>query len=155
MVKLGQKVRDNLTGITGYCDHYADYMFSARRIGIQLPLKKDGSAGEAWACDETNVEILSEIPYLKVAPEPKQLHEFGQVVADPITNYIGTVIGRTVYINGCSRLLIQRKYAKNTDLKDAEWLEETRVIAVGKKVKKKPAVDNGGPQQSSRCSFNR
>jgi hypothetical protein len=149
MIKLGSRVKDNITGLMGYMDHYSEYMHSARRIGITPGLKPDGTTMDGIAADEANVELVPGVPPIKSMPEPPRVHEFGQEVEDEITGFKGKVTGRAVYINGCARCWVEPRVVKG-EMKEGQWINEGRLKAIGKKISKpKAAVRTGGPQPSS------
>jgi hypothetical protein len=80
----------------------------------------------------------------------------GQLVFDPVRSMDGTVTGRAVYLNGCSRVFIEPKQASKIKL-DSWWVDENQVephtTITGKpkmtKQPNQPGVKTGGPARSN------
>jgi hypothetical protein len=71
-IKVGDRVRDRICGLTGICWGITEYLAGCRRIHIQPEkLKEDGSVHEASAFDEPLVEVLDKRA-LSVEEEPKK-----------------------------------------------------------------------------------
>ena len=64
----------------------------------------------------------------------------GDELKDTITNAKGIVTGRIEYITGCKQYLLSFKVGKDNTMKDAVWLDESRVELLKSKVsiKKEP-----------------
>ena len=60
MIELGQKVRDQITGLEGIAYGRTTYLYGCDRITIQPPVDKDGKVPPAWECDEPQVEVIDE-----------------------------------------------------------------------------------------------
>ncbi len=71
MIKLGQEVKDRVTGFTGIVVVRADHIFGCVRIGIKPPgLDKDGRLQESEFFDEAALEVVSEGITAQIAPKP-------------------------------------------------------------------------------------
>ena len=58
-VKLGDKVRDSITGYEGVCTSIARFLNGCRRIGIQgNKLDKDNLPVDSYVVDETTVQVI-------------------------------------------------------------------------------------------------
>lgn len=62
MIKLGQKVKDKITGFTGIAVAKAEYLTGCTQIGISPPMGKDGKLGESMYFDWTRLEVLDSKP---------------------------------------------------------------------------------------------
>ena len=62
MIKLGNKVRDNITGFTGIAVGRTEWLFGCSRIGIQATELKDGKPVETEWIDEQRVEVIEDLP---------------------------------------------------------------------------------------------
>ena len=71
--------------------------------------------------------------------------ELGQKVNDTITDMEGTAVGRTEYLNGCIRILVQPRCLKDGVPVDAVWIDEPQ-LAVVEDTPAKQAKASGGPR---------
>ena len=72
--------------------------------------------------------------------------KLGDKVKDMITDFEGTVIARTVYLNGCVRYGVQAKKLKDGVPVDCIWLDEEQLIKkTEKKVRIQKEESTGGP----------
>jgi hypothetical protein len=72
----------------------------------------------------------------------------GDEVTDVVTGRTGTIITRCEHLTGCNTYGMQRKHEPKEKIEGADWFDENRLKATGKKTKL-PGVknpDNGGPQ---------
>lgn len=61
MVKLGNKVRDTITGFTGVAVARTDWLYGCSRIGVeQAGLDKDGKPLEVQWFDEQRVQVVAD-----------------------------------------------------------------------------------------------
>jgi len=60
MIKLGNRVRDNITGFCGIATARAEWLFGCNRIAIEPQELKDGKPIEAQWFDEQRVELIAE-----------------------------------------------------------------------------------------------
>lgn len=68
MVKLGQEVKDRITGFQGIAIGRTVYLQGCARVLVQPPLDKDGKMVEAASFDEPDIEVVG----LGVLPKPKE-----------------------------------------------------------------------------------
>lgn len=74
--------------------------------------------------------------------------ELGQVVRDLITGYEGVVIGRTEWLNGCVRYVVQSQKLKDGIPLQEHNFDEQQIEAVkGKKPVKTLKKPTGGPRK--------
>jgi hypothetical protein len=60
--------------------------------------------------------------------------ELGSTVKDKITGFQGIAIGRTVWLNGCVRIGIQRaQIGKDGKIEESQWLDEDQLIVIDRK----------------------
>ncbi|KKL92482.1 hypothetical protein LCGC14_1884260 [marine sediment metagenome] len=67
----------------------------------------------------------------------------GRVGKDKITGFVGTVTGRSEYINGCVHLMLEAK-AKPGMKPVHAWFDEARIQPARKTVKQKPRYRSRG-----------
>lgn len=69
MVKLGDKVKDRITGFTGVAIGRTEWLYGCDRIVVQPAVGKDGKMGETATFDEPQLEIIAskkvKVPKLK------------------------------------------------------------------------------------------
>lgn len=68
-VRLGDKVKDKITGFAGVATGRYEYLFSPPCIGVQPQDLKDGKPIEGLSFDESQLEIISAKP---VVPPPER-----------------------------------------------------------------------------------
>ena len=75
----------------------------------------------------------------------------GDIVKDTITDFQGTVVGITEWLNGCRRIGIQSPKLKDGIPVDPQWIDESQLILISKRKKQeskqesKIKFDSGGP----------
>ncbi len=67
-IKLGQKVRDTLTGNEGTAIGRTEWLYGCVRIVIQPEGGKDGVPFETFNVDEPQLEVIKEKPAPKAEP---------------------------------------------------------------------------------------
>ncbi len=67
-IKLGQKVKDKVTGLVGIATCRSTFLTGCDRIGIQ-PEAKEGKVPGSYYVDEPQLEIVNEIPILEIPTE--------------------------------------------------------------------------------------
>lgn len=150
MIKLGQEVKDLVTGYKGIATAKAIYLSGSAHVTIQAPMQKDGTVPDSLQVDEPQVVVLKEKPILDVKfGEP--VFEMKQQVKDPLTGFTGHVTGRAWFLNGCMRVHVMPAVTKENKHTPA-WYAETEIVSVGKLLKpatpkeEKANRRTGGPQ---------
>ena len=69
MIKLGQKVRDTLTGLEGTVTARTEYLYGCVRVAIQPFGEKDGKPYDAWYVDEPQCEVIEDTPAEETTPK--------------------------------------------------------------------------------------
>ena len=59
-IKLGQRVRDRMTGIEGIAIVRAEYLYGCTRIGVQPTEVKDGKPVDTSHFDEPQLEVIGD-----------------------------------------------------------------------------------------------
>ena len=59
MIKLGDKVKDTVTGLTGIAVARTEWINGCARITIQPPIKKDGTPPDNYTVDEPQVAVVT------------------------------------------------------------------------------------------------
>ena len=75
-IKLGDRVKDKITGLKGIAIGATDWLYGCRRICVQPEEAKDGKPAESFHVNEPQLELIKErviVPPIKTA-EPKRTH---------------------------------------------------------------------------------
>ena len=152
MIKLGLIVRDKVTGLVGVAENRATFLYGCDRYFVQPQIDGDGKIDEGRRVDEPQLEIMEDDPVMEPLAEPKQTISLGSEVNDPIINRKGTATGRAVYLNGCSRILVEPKHKMLPANTDSWWVDELQLEVKKDVVHKQKAEtrSKGGPARS--CS---
>lgn len=95
--------------------------------------------------------IRSAIFWLATEPPEEEAIKLGQKVKDRITGYTGIAVGRTHYLQGCDRVLVQPAVTKEEPEKipDGTSFDEPDLVVVGRGILPAPAKKKkppGGPR---------
>lgn len=147
-IKLGDIVKDSITGFTGVAVSYTTFLTNCPRWGIRARgLDKDGkSIHEAF--DDVRVEFVEHSNITTLPPARPEVHVgLRDRVRCAISGAEGIVVAHALYIDGCSHVSVQPQGLKEdgsvkalvgVDEKDCEILESANP---------KPAqVKTGGPR---------
>lgn len=78
--------------------------------------------------------------------------KLGQVVIDRVSDFKGTVIGITTFLNGCRRIGVAPKVDKDGKLQDTQWFDEPqlRIVSNETELTGQQEIDRkvGGPMPS-------
>lgn len=75
-------------------------------------------------------------------------------VKDEITGFTGVVIGRTEWLNGCIRYIVQSTKLKDGKITDGENIDEDQLVLVKKGKSKAEKPRTGGPFPSPQMMRN-
>lgn len=80
----------------------------------------------------------------------------GQEVKDEVTGFVGIVIAKSEYLNGCIRYAVQAPMNKEGKVEEAEWIDGEQLTQTKRKNKfaKKEVKQSGGPQTTPKKSLN-
>lgn len=99
-IRLGNTIRDAVTGFTGTAFQYMEEMNGNLRWTIQ-PKAKDNDFPEAYMIDANMVDYVDEGLASRVPPIPETPFKIGDKVRHIMSGYTGVIANRTVFINGC------------------------------------------------------
>lgn len=157
-IQLGTIVKDKVSGFVGVAENRATFMYGCDRYCVQPRVGEDGKLPDSNMFDEPQLEIVTgEDRVMIPAGEPEKLVDMGQLVIDPIQGIEGTVVGRAVYLNGCSRIMVQPKFVDGKAVAhfwvDEKQVEPKNTFTGKKKITKEPekreTAYTGGPAPSS------
>ena len=151
-MKLGDLVKDKISGYEGVAIAHITYMHNSDRWGLRSRELHEGKPVESVFFDEVQLEVTQE-DFMEVVPCEEPLFNFGDEIKDTLTDFKGTVTAIAFWTTGCIRIGVQAKplhdgapvdeiFAPQGQLK---LVKAAKIIKV-KKVKevKKP----GGPMKN-------
>lgn len=74
--------------------------------------------------------------------------ELGDRCRDTISDFTGTAVAFTTWINGCTRFALQPKIDKDGKLPEAQWFDEPQIVVMEETVAPTGPRDTGGPLPS-------
>ena len=153
-IKLGVIVKDMVTGLVGVAENRATFLYGCDRYYVQPRVREDGSVPSGMMIDAPQLRVAElEAPVMEPAPEPEQLVQLGQLVFDPVCGREGTATGRSVYLNGCSRIFVEPKQVSDREI-PGWWVDEQQLELRDESVLKTDHTQKqrsvGGPARS--CS---
>ncbi len=72
MIKLGQTVRDAITGLEGVVIGKHEYLYGCTRISVQPAEHKDGKFADAFTIDEQQALSVDKPNILDIAPKTNE-----------------------------------------------------------------------------------
>lgn len=76
-IKLGQKIRDTITGLEGVAVGRTTYLYGCVRVTMQPYEVKDGKPAEWCSFDEPQLEVLGDTDKVAVAEERAKVPTHG------------------------------------------------------------------------------
>lgn len=149
MIKLGDRVKDRISGFKGIVAGITEWMYSSDRVIVQPESIEDGLPVENRCFDREQV-VLLKANVIKDAVQYKQLDiERGDKVRDKISGVCGVVVAITHWLYGCDRIMIQSEEGKDgkptepfsIDVKQADMVKKMAI-----KIEEPPKPRTGGPQ---------
>ena len=152
-IKIGQKVRDVMTGFTGIVIYRTEEMSGNIRYAVQRQMAEGETAyPEAILLDHHTLDVVDDGIRDRVTKAKAPTIPLGSQVSDKATGMEGVLVERSIHINGCIRCGVVPKKEKGQFLNsnpDASHVAEDRLtvisnglVAVAKEVSPKAP---GGP----------
>lgn len=83
----------------------------------------------------------------------KSRFEFGQKVKDKHTQFVGAVVGITLFEYGCLRISVLPETLKDGKPQGTEWIDEQRLDAVSGQGSEETSAEAGGPSPYSNPTY--
>lgn len=142
MVKLGSKVRDLITGVTGFATARSEWLYGCTRIRVEGPDNvHEGKPQELWF-DEQRIEVTQENA-VPVGEAPSCPIELGAKVRDKVTGFSGIASARTVWTGGEITVTIEPDQLRDGKTVEAQSFPYQRIELV--EAKKPPMSANANP----------
>jgi len=158
-IRLGQKVRDRVSGIEGIVTSRCDPLTGATQFGVQ-PMGKGDTVIDAQFVDHFTLQIKGDGISAECPPIDSSVTVGLQdTVRDRISGVTGTVIERIIFLNGCVFFVVQPEAPTSGDRKgqlpDRISFAHARLEVVKPAVERAPAAtvkksSTGGPSRSVR-----
>ncbi len=149
-VKLGNVVRDVVTGVQGTAVQYLTLLNGSIQFGVQPKVtpKEPDKIPEAWNIDDNQLAFVDEGLEGKVVPPPEVAINLGDKVRDKITNLVGVTILKAVFINGCVYFSVQGELTDKKAEKPPEplFLSHDRLEVIKPAFIAPPATQTSQPQ---------
>jgi hypothetical protein len=154
-VELGDLAKDVITGFTGIVKAISKYQHNCERVGIQPCELKDGKPIDTIFFDGPGVEVIEKEKIVNTIYVKPMIFGFGDLVADTVTDFKGTVTAYCQWINGCTRVGVQSAKLKDGNPVDEHWLPMGQLKLI-KAAKKSPLTEGavqhekkpGGPMSA-------
>lgn len=118
MIKLGQEVRDKITGFTGTAIAEIEYLFGCNQFGVSPRMNDNGEIKDAEFFDVGRMEFISNgVSTEEGIPNWTNTVKLGNEAKDKVTGLTGIVIGRIRNFYGGVRYGITPKVSNNGELK--------------------------------------
>jgi hypothetical protein len=147
MIELGSMVRDLVTGFTGVAENRATFLFGCDRYCVQPVIDAMNKIQDSVMIDEPQLVVLDQAPVMQPPIEPIQRIILGNQVKDSVRGMTGVATGRAVYLNGCSRILVEPKAVMGES--HQWWVDEQRLTLKKSFIRANFGTLTGGPAPSS------
>ena len=130
-IKLGDKVKDPITGFEGIAIGKTEHLHGCTGIGILPQELHDGKAIDTHWFDEPRVEVIEE-GVVRADKDSTPTIKLGDTVKDPITGFKGIAMSRTAYLHSCASVGVKPQKMHNGKPIDMHWIDEPRLNVVKK-----------------------
>lgn len=153
-IKLGQSVREKVTGFEGVIVTISHEVDGSVLMGVQPRVLVDGKPQEAWEFDIERLEALDAVAILNLAGEDQKASmKLGAIYRDRVTGMVGTAVRLVEFLGGCNRITLRPKVDKDGKLVDGVMIpmEQAELVDEGPAVvAEKKKTPTGGPGTSER-----
>lgn len=148
MVRLGSRVRDLITGLTGIAIARTEWLYGCARVVVEPTELRDGKPMDAVWFDEQRVEEIEPNVMPVVEPGPVDI-ALGNKVKDKITGFQGVAVAKTIWSSGSVTLSIEPTELHDRKPIEAQAFDSHRVQLLEETsppVSKSHSAVSGGPQ---------
>lgn len=151
-ITLGVLVQDKVTGFKGITLGRTEWLHGCRRYVIQPRELIDGKVVDALSFDEDSIDVLDTTPAVSPPDARAFKYELGAKAKDAITEYEGTIVGRTEWLHSGLRYHLQSRNMDKGKGKPIEQhcIEEGSVILLSDPAyEHNPKRREGGPSDAT------
>ena len=145
-INLGAHVEDTLTGFTGIVAGRSDWLYGCRRYVVQpVGVGADGKMFDSGSFDEDALQVLQDCTDYQNRGDFQ--FNLGAEAEDKVTGFTGVITGRSEWMHGCRRYVIQPKGTnKDGKIFETETFDEAALNLL-KDFKEQTVSNTGGPQR--------
>ena len=152
--KLGDQVKDEISGLSGIAVGMNYWLNGCIRVGIQPKTKKgEFTIPETQWADSNQIKVVKS-EMMKPKKLAHTLVELGDLVKDTITGFSGAAVACSKWLNGTVRIAIQPPMKKGENVPpDSHWVDCEYILVVEKgkfPIAKKPTE---GPKADKQRHF--
>lgn len=144
-IERGDEAFCLVTGFKGVVVSESHYLQGQTRFEIQPPVDKDGKIPDSFMFDECSLQIIFKNKVRAAQEIDTSDIQLGDEVEDMVSGLRGVVTGKSVVLNGCTRISIQPKYEKEGKLPKPECFDIGRVKKITDKKVEQGQTQTGGP----------
>jgi len=150
-VRLGDEARDTVTGFRGIVTAHTRWLNNCDRYTLQPAADKRSKVPNSESFDAPNLErVNGGVGEAIAVIRPKDPVDLADEVKDRLTGASGIVVAHTIWLNGCSRLMIQPKALDAEGRPAALVTVDEKDARIIKRAKPVAQVKTGGPRPSPR-----
>lgn len=151
-IKLGDLVKDGITGVQGVCTAIGTCLNNVDRVCIQR-LAEEGEkhkdvVSDSYWFDMPQIQLVQS-DYLDknlIIESDDSIIKLGDDVEHTFTGYKGYVTQIATWISGCIRVAVQSKeFDKDGQMKDALWFSDKELKIIKKYPQPEKECKVGGP----------
>jgi len=148
-IKRGDRVKDSVTGFTGFIVSSTEYLNGCHRCQVQSDVLKDGLPTAFQAFDEPQLDkCVDDYTIRPVAIQVTDI-QVTDKVKHTITGFVGIVVARTHWLNGNVRFEVQSDVLKDGAPMDSQCFDAHELKLVLRAVVKSGPKDTGGPKPAA------
>ena len=158
-VKLGQTVKEKITGFTGVVVCISHHMDGSVMVGVQpRKLEDSGKPAEPYEFDIERIAVVDTEDVILNSGGSKEVISLGAQYRDEVTGMVGTATSYCEFIGGCRRVTLCPKVDKAGKVQDSRMCALEQVTLLDEVPAKKTAerrTPTGGPGTSEKAMMAR
>jgi len=132
-IKLGNVVRDIVSGFTGTIIQKLEFLNGNVQFGIQPKAEKGDAYPDAMSIDWHTLEVVEDGIADRVTPAVEVAILLGQKVKDKASGFTGIATHKATYINGCVSFGVMPTFEPSADKNTApqpSWIDHNRLEVI-------------------------
>ena len=146
MVKLGDMVKDKITGFEGLTLEKSEYLNGCIQFEVQPRIDKEGKIPESSHIDEQQLEVIkmadSNLVFIPIDSDPAIT--LGDDVKDSLLGFEGIAMSRSTSVSGYVQYDVQPKRDKDGKLPDSAYVSARHLKIINKKESEEVESTGGG-----------
>ncbi len=141
-IKLGDKVRDEITGFEGIAYEVAVYLHGCTQYHIIPPLDDLENMREGEWFDEPQLELIQANG--RIIEEEDSEIILGDIVFDEVTFFKGMAVARSINISETVQFAVQKKMDKEGKVPEPIWFCQNQLMISQENKRPKAEKRHGG-----------